>query len=66
MVVSGFFVRGVFTRRVDDLLKTLGMEGAFVSQVSEVAKRRDTEVAALRAQPRTTLHTPVCGPPPWP
>src|SRR5450756_3125028 len=37
-VVSECYVRGVSTRRVDGLVKTLGIEGISKSQVSEMAR----------------------------
>jgi transposase-like protein len=50
-VVAECYVRGVSTRRVDGLVKTLGIEGISKSQVSEMAKSLDCEVAAFRARP---------------
>ena len=50
-VVAECYVRGVSTRRVDGLVKTLGIEGISKSQVSEMAKSLDEEVAAFRARP---------------
>jgi transposase-like protein len=44
-------VRGVSTRRVDGLIKTLGIEGISKSAVSEMAKSLDAEVAAFRSRP---------------
>ena len=44
-------MRGVSTRRVDGLVKTLGIEGISKSQVSEMAKSLDSEVAAFRSRP---------------
>ena len=45
------FVKGVSTRRVDSLVKTLGIEHIAKSQVSEMAKSLDEEVAAFRSRP---------------
>jgi len=45
------YVRGVSTRRVDGLVKTLGIESISRSQVSEMAKSLDEEVAAFRSRP---------------
>jgi transposase-like protein len=45
------YVRGVSTRRVDGLVRTLGLEGVSKSQVSELAKRLDVEVEAFRNRP---------------
>lgn len=50
-VICECYVRGVSTRRVDGLVKTLGMEGISKSQVSALAKTLDTEVAAFRSRP---------------
>lgn len=50
-VVAECYVRGVSTRRVDGLVKTLGIEGLSKSQVSEMAKSLDEEVAAFRVRP---------------
>jgi putative transposase len=44
-------VKGVSTRRVDGLVKTLGIEHLSKSQVSEMAKSLDEEVEAFRARP---------------
>ena len=50
-VVAECYVKGVSTRRVDGLVKTLGIEGISKSQVSEMAKSLDEEVAAFRSRP---------------
>ena len=50
-VVAECYVRGVSTRRVDGLVKTLGIEGLSKSAVSEMAKSLDSEVAAFRERP---------------
>ena len=50
-VVAECYVRGVSTRRVDGLVKTLGIESISKSQVSEMAKSLDAEVAAFRSRP---------------
>jgi transposase-like protein len=50
-VVAECYVKGVSTRRVDGLAKTLGIEHLSKSQVSEMAKSLDSEVAAFRARP---------------
>lgn len=44
-------MRGVSTRRVDGLVKALGLEGISKSQVSALAKTLDAEVAAFRSRP---------------
>lgn len=53
-VVAECYVKGVSTRRVDGLVKTLGIEQISKSQVSEMAKSLDEEVAAFRARPLDT------------
>jgi transposase-like protein len=50
-VIAECYVRGVSTRRVDGLVKTLGIEGISKSQVSRLAKSLDEEVAAFRSRP---------------
>jgi len=50
-VVAECYVRGVSTRRVDGLVKTLGIEGISKSQVSELARSLDEAVAAFRSRP---------------
>jgi putative transposase len=50
-VVAECCVRGVLTRRVAGLVKTLGIESVSKSQVSEMATSLDSEVAAFRARP---------------
>jgi putative transposase len=50
-VVAECYVRGVSTRRVEGLVETLGIQSLSKSQVSELAKTLDGEVAAFRARP---------------
>ena len=50
-VVAECYVRGVSTRRVDGLVKTLGIEGISRSQVSSLAKSLDEAVEAFRSRP---------------
>ena len=50
-VICECYVRGVSTRRVDGLVRTLGLEGISKSQVSALAKTLDAEVAAFRSRP---------------
>jgi len=50
-VIAECYVRGVSTRRVDGLVKTLGIEGVSRSQVSRLAKSLDEEVAVFRSRP---------------
>lgn len=53
-VVAECYVRGVSTRRVDGLVKTLGIEGISKSQVSELAKELDGPVEDFRTRPLDT------------
>jgi putative transposase len=50
-VVAECYVRGPSTRRVEGLVQTLGIEGISKSQVSELAKGLDAEVAAFWSRP---------------
>ena len=50
-VVTECYVRGVSTRRVDGLVRTLGLEGMSKSQVSELAKELDPVVESFRNRP---------------
>ncbi|MFL5797040.1 MAG: IS256 family transposase [Actinomycetota bacterium] len=53
-VVAECYVKGVSTRRVDGLVRTLGIEGISKSQVSELAKSLDEAVEAFRSRPLDT------------
>ena len=50
-VVAQCYVEGVSTRRVDDVVKSMGITGISKSQVSELAKSLDETVAAFRNRP---------------
>ena len=50
-MVAECYVRGVSTRRVEGLVQTLGIQSLSKSQVSELARILDSEVAAFRARP---------------
>ncbi len=50
-VVATSYLLGVSTRRMDDLVKTLWITGLSKSQVSEMAKDLDEQVAAFRTRP---------------
>jgi putative transposase len=52
-VVQEAYVEGVSTRRVDDLVKALGLEGISKSQVSRVCAALDAEVERFRTRPLT-------------
>jgi putative transposase len=49
-VVVEAYVKGVSTRKVDDLVKALGIEGISRSEVSRVCKVLDSEVEAFRSR----------------
>lgn len=50
-VVQEAYVHGVSTRRVDDLVKALGIEGISKSQVSRLCQELDTVVERFRTRP---------------
>ena len=50
-VVCQAYVEGVSTRRVDDLVRSMGIEGMSKSQVSQLAKSLDEKVAEFRNRP---------------
>ena len=50
-VVATCYLLGVSTRRMDKLVRTLGITGLSKSQVSEMAKDLDEQVAAFRTRP---------------
>jgi len=50
-VVAEAYVLGVSTRRVDELVQALGITGMSKSQVSELAKSLDADVASFRGRP---------------
>lgn len=50
-VICQAYVEGVSTRRVDDLVKSMGIDGMSKSQVSELAKSLDVKVAEFRNRP---------------
>ena len=47
-VVAEAYVKGISTRKVDDLVRTLGIEGMSKSQVSDLAQHLDEELEAFR------------------
>ncbi len=49
-VVQEAYVKGVSTRKVDDLVRALGMEGISKSEVSRICKALDKDVAAFRSR----------------
>jgi putative transposase len=50
-VVAQCYVEGVSTRRVDDVVRSMGIDGISKSQVSELAKSLDETVGAFRHRP---------------
>jgi transposase-like protein len=50
-VVQEAYVSGVSTRRVDGLVKSLGLEGVSKSQVSRLCQELDAEVERFRTRP---------------
>ncbi len=50
-VVVEAYVKGVSTRKVDDLVKALGIDGISKSEVSRLCKALDQEVEAFRMRP---------------
>lgn len=55
-VVQEAYVHGVSTRKVDDLMKALGLDGISKSEVSRICGELDTVVAAFRTRPLTGEH----------
>lgn len=50
-VVQEAYVQGVSTRRVDELVQALGLNGISKSQVSLICQELDTEVEGFRSRP---------------
>lgn len=57
-VVQEAYVSGVSTRRVDDLVRALGITGISRSEVSRICAPLDAEVAAFRSRPLGELACP--------
>jgi putative transposase len=55
-VVTEAYVKGVSTRKVDDLVKALGIDGISSSQVSRICKALDEQVEAFRNRPLEGEH----------
>jgi putative transposase len=49
-VIQEAYVNGVSTRRVDDLVKALGIDGVSKSQVSRICQELDEEIGRFRAR----------------
>ena len=50
-VVCQAYVEGVSTRRVDDLVKAMGIEGISKSEVSRMAAELDSKVTEFKERP---------------
>jgi len=57
-VVQEAYVSGVSTRRVDDLVRALGIDGMSKSEVSRICAALDAEVEAFRGRPLTDTAFP--------
>jgi putative transposase len=55
-VVQEAYVHGVSTRKVDDLVRALGLDGLSKSEVSRICGELDTVVAAFRTRPLVGEH----------
>ncbi|HOQ61334.1 MAG TPA: transposase, partial [Vicinamibacterales bacterium] len=55
-VVQAAYVHGVSTRKVDDVVKALGLDGMSTSDVSRVCGASDPLVDAFRTRPITGEH----------
>jgi transposase-like protein len=55
-VVQEAYVHGVSTRKVDDLVRALGVDGLSKSEVSRICSELDTAVAAFRTRAITGEH----------
>jgi len=49
-VIQEAYVKGISTRKVDDLVRALGMDGISKSEVSRICKALDGEVTAFRSR----------------
>src|SRR5712692_8744597 len=49
-VICEAYVKGISTRKVDDLVRALGMDGISRSEVSRICKALDSEVEAFRSR----------------
>jgi transposase-like protein len=55
-VVQEAYVHGVSTRKVDDLVRALGVDGMSKSEVSRICSELDTVVTAFRTRPLVGEH----------
>ena len=66
-VVCQAYVEGVSTRRVDDLVKAMGIEGISKSEVSRMAEELDVNGGRVPGTaPRTAVPIATCGSTPSP
>ena len=56
-VIQEAYVKGVSTRKVDDLVQALGLSGVDKSKVSRICKALDEVVEKFRNRPLVKLHT---------
>jgi transposase-like protein len=59
-VVQEAYVQGVSTRRVDELVHSLGLAGMSKSQVSLLCAELDSEVERFRSRPLSGTNYPYC------
>ncbi len=55
-VIQEAYVKGISTRKVDDLVRALGMDGISKSEVSRICKGLDAEVEAFLTRPIEREH----------
>lgn len=55
-VVQEAYIHGVSTRRVDDLVKALGLDGISKSQVSRICQELDGEIRRFRTRPLSSTY----------
>jgi putative transposase len=55
-VVQEAWVHGISTRKVDDLVKALGIDGISKSEVSRICGELDATITAFRTRPLTSEH----------
>ena len=60
-VIQQAYVEGVSTRRVGDLVKSLGCDGISKRQVSRICRDLDQVVESFWDDPWTAVSTPTCG-----
>jgi putative transposase len=60
-VVQEAYVHGVSTRKVDELVKALGMGGISKSRLSELCEELDEELERFREGGRLKVPTPTSG-----